>query len=162
MRTEPTSARRKFADRRDELEYLYHKLLYWLYERQGRPRARAFADRLDRLVAKASAGHDAIFPEECRSLIWEARGDLAKAIKHRRNEIRLRKRLLSLAENDPHRDLLLGMYGYDDLSERLDLLAVLLHTSRNIKAGKPSLTHALPVSLKSRRGLKCTFAGSLT
>lgn len=40
MKTMPPPDRRKFADGRDEMEYLYHKLLYWFYGRQDRRRAR--------------------------------------------------------------------------------------------------------------------------
>ncbi len=39
MKTEQPPHRRKFADERDQLNYLYHKLLYWLYQRQHKARA---------------------------------------------------------------------------------------------------------------------------
>ncbi|MCI0464622.1 MAG: hypothetical protein L0Z62_47455 [Gemmataceae bacterium] len=129
MKTKPPPDRRRFADARDEAEYLYHKLLYWLYEREDPARARAFAERLARLLTKAAAPHGAIFPEECWSLICEARGDLPGAIKHRENEVRLMKRLHEISRNSPQREDILRLYGYDDLSDRLDLLAVLYHDS---------------------------------
>jgi hypothetical protein len=119
MKTNPPPDRRKFADARDQIDYLYHKLLYWLFEREDRVRARAFAKRLGQLLSTSSPGHDAIFPEECWSLVFEAKEDLAGAIKHRENEVRLMKRLHEL-------------YGYDDLSDRLDLLAVLYHDSGHL------------------------------
>jgi tetratricopeptide (TPR) repeat protein len=129
MKTEPPPDRRKFADDRDEAEYLYQKLLYWLYEREDPTRARAFAERLARLLSNVSPDHRAIFPEECRSLICEAKGDLPGAIKHRENEVQLMKRLHEISRNSPQREDLLRLHGYDDLSDRLDLLAALYHDS---------------------------------
>jgi hypothetical protein len=129
MKTEPPPDRRKFADARDEAEYLYHKLLYWLYEREDPARARIFAERLARLLSNTSPGPGAIFPEECWSLICEARGDMAGAIKHRENEVRLLQRLQEISQNSPQREDLLRLHGYDDLSDRLNLLAVLYHDS---------------------------------
>jgi hypothetical protein len=129
MKTKPPPDRRKFANAWDEVEYLYHKLLYWLYERAESARARAFAQRLGRLLSRVSPGHEAIFPEECRSLICEARGDLPGAIEHRENEIRLMKRLHEISRDTPQREEILRLHGYEDLSDRLDLLAVLYHES---------------------------------
>src|SRR5205823_11978717 len=120
MKTKPPPDRRKFAGLRDELDYLYHKLLYWLYEREDRKRARAFADRLARLLSKKSPDHDAIFPEECWSLVCEARRNLSGAIRHRENEIQLIKHLHETCRNASQRDLFFRIYGYDDLSDRLD------------------------------------------
>jgi hypothetical protein len=131
MKTKAPPDRRKFADARDEMEYLYDKLLYWLYEREDRKRAGAFAQRLARLLSKVSPGHEAIFPEECWSLICEARQDLAGAIEHRENEVRLIRRLHEISRNTKHGDLIFKQYGYDDLSDRLDLLAILYHNHGN-------------------------------
>ena len=125
MNTKPPPDRRRFDGRRDEMDYLQQKLLYWLYEREDRGRALPFADRLGRLLAKTAADDGAIFREECRSLICEARGDLRSAIRHRENEIRLIHRLHAIARDKAEHDLFTGLYGYDDLSDRLDLLAVL-------------------------------------
>jgi hypothetical protein len=111
------------------MEYLYHKLLYWLYERADTTRARAFAERLARLLSNQHSDGEAIFPEECWSLICEARGDLAGAIRHRRKEIQLIKRLQEISQTGPQREAIFRLYGYGDLSERLDLLAVLYHES---------------------------------
>ena len=139
MKTKPPPDRRKFAGLRDELDYFYHKLLYWLYERTDRERARAFADRLARLLSKESPDHDAIFPEECWSLICEARQDLSGAIRHRENEIQLIKRLHESCRNNSQQDLISRLYGYDDLSDRLDLLAVLYHAIGHLDQAKCAL-----------------------
>lgn len=126
---EPPADRRRFIDPRDEAEHLYHKLLYWLYERRQPARARAFADRLARALPPAAAGEGAIFPEECWSLICEARGDTAGAIRHRENEVRLIGRLHKISRHGPQREAILRLHGYEDLCDRLDLLAVLYHES---------------------------------
>jgi len=132
MKTKPPPDRRKFACQRDELDYLYHKLLYWLYEREDFARARAFAQRLAALLSNASPGHDAIFPEECWSLIYEARQDLPGAIKHRENELRLMKRLHAISRNSGQEEDVYRLYGYDDLSDILDLLAVLYRDNGSV------------------------------
>jgi hypothetical protein len=123
MKTKPPPDRRKFADVRDEMEYLYHKLLYWLYERGDAAHARTFAERLARLLSRKYPGKGAIFPEECWSLICEARGDLQGAIAHRQNEIQLIKRLHEISQNGPQHEAIRQLYSYGDLIERLQLLA---------------------------------------
>jgi hypothetical protein len=131
MKTKAPPDRRRFADERDQIDYLYHKLLYWLYEREDKARARIFAVRLAQLLS-ASPGHDAIFPEECRSLICEAMDNLPGAVKHRENEVRLIKRLHEISRGTRQQDHVIGLYGYDNLSDRLDLLAVLYHDSGDL------------------------------
>ena len=127
MKTKALPTRRTFACERDGIDYLYHKLLYWLYERGAARRALRFAARLEPLLAKAAPGAEAIFPEECRSSICEVRGDLTGAIRHRENEVRLIRRLHEISRRTPSRDYVLRGYGFDDLSDRLDLLAILYH-----------------------------------
>src|SRR5438093_7196503 len=102
MTPKPPPTRRAFADPRDELDYLYHKLLYWFYERGDARKARPFAERLRRLLRVASPGNNAIFGEECRSLIDEVKGDRRSAIAHRENEIRLIRQLHDKARHTPH------------------------------------------------------------
>ena len=132
MSLKPPPDRRKFADAWDEIEYLRDKLLYWLYQRQDKDKARPYADRLARLLADADPEHEALLGEECWSLVHEAKGDLAKAIQHREREIELIRRLHDLAQNELHRDAMLRGYGLEDLTDRLDLLGVLYHDSGNL------------------------------
>jgi hypothetical protein len=129
MRDKPPAQRRKFATDWDEIGYLYDKLLYWLYGRGDAAKARAYAERLEKLLPKADPDHEAIFSEECWSLIYETKRDLRKAIGHRENEIRLIRRLHEISRDKPHEALALKNYGYADLSDRLDLLATLYHDS---------------------------------
>lgn len=132
MKVKPPPGRRKSAGRWDEIEYLYGKLLYWLYQAEDRSKARRYAGRLAPLLRKASPEHDAILAEECWSLVYEARGDLPKAITHRENETRLIRTLHEACRNTAVRDVALQGYDYDDLSDRLDLLAVLYHDNGDL------------------------------
>jgi len=150
MKTERPPDRRKFADARDQIEYLYQKLLYWLYERRDRSRAGVFAQRLANVLSKSSPGHDAIFPEECWSLICEAKEDLRAAIKHRENEIRLIKRLHEISRSSPHEGTVFRLYTCEDLSDRLDLLAVLYHDSGNLDKALATLHESKQLCKKHR------------
>lgn len=132
MKAKPPPDRRKFAGEWDEIRYLYDKLLFWLYQREDAARARPFAERLEELLPKASPDHQAIFGEECWSLAYEAKRELEKAIEHRENEIRLIRRLHALSRTAGNKESLLQDYGYDDLSDRLDLLATLYREHGNI------------------------------
>ncbi len=129
MKVKPPADRRKFTGVWDEIDYLYQKLLYWLYQREEAARARPYAKRLAQRLGKADPDHEAIFGEECWSLVYETRGDLRKAIEHRENEVRLIRRLHDISRDTPSEHLMLREYGYDDLSDRLDLLATLYHDS---------------------------------
>jgi tetratricopeptide (TPR) repeat protein len=115
----------KTARKTVDMDQLYNDLLTWLYERRNVRRARVAANRMAKLLAQFNPAPESIFVEECRSLVYEARGDLAKAIKHRKNEIRLIRRLHKLAVKTEHADYIFGQYDYDDLRERLDILAML-------------------------------------
>lgn len=129
MKPKPPPDRRKFANEWDEIDYLYDKLLYWLYQREDAGKANPFAERLERLLPTTSPDHGSIFGEECWSLVHETKGDFASAIKHRNSEIRLIRRLHEIALALPKNEFALQGYGYQDLSDRLDLLAGLYLSS---------------------------------
>ena len=131
MKAKPPLKRRKFASGWDEIQYLYQKLLYWLYGREDAVKAAPYAERLARLLPVVDAAHDAIFGEECWSLIYETRSDISKAIEYRESEIRLMRRLHDLCRDSANDSLALQDRGFCDLSDRLDLLAVLYHASGN-------------------------------
>ena len=127
MNLKPPADRRKFANTADNIRYFYHKLLFWLYQRQDARRARSFSERLERLLTKAYPKPGSIFAEECWSLVHEAKGDLAKAIKHREKEVKSIRRLHEISVGTPGEDYVLAQYNTTDLSDRLDLLAILYH-----------------------------------
>jgi tetratricopeptide (TPR) repeat protein len=132
MKAKKPKARRKFAGPWDEIDFLYRKLLYWLYERESPGRARRYIGRLERLLSEADPNREAIIGEECRSLIHEAKGDLKKAIEYRENEIRSIRRLRKISRGKPHAETVLAGYGWGDLSDRLDLLATLYRASGDL------------------------------
>jgi hypothetical protein len=129
----------KFAHDWDEIEYLRDKLLYWLYRREDSQKARPYAERLERLLTKADPDHEAILGEECWSLIHETRKEFPKAIKSRRNEIDLIRRLHDICRNQPYEKSALSGYEYPDWRDRLDLLASLYHDSGDLGAAVRTL-----------------------
>jgi hypothetical protein len=127
MKAKPPADRHSFANEWDEIGYLYDKVLFWLYQRADRRKARPFVKRLELLLAKADPKQESILGQECRSLAREALGDLAGAIEHRENEIQLIRRLHDVSRGKPFEEHALQDYGHEELSDRLDLLASLYH-----------------------------------
>jgi tetratricopeptide (TPR) repeat protein len=125
--------RKLHADQRNavdplrEVGPLYDKLVYWLYERQDVRRAQPFADKLELLLKDPKVKTGSIFAEDCQSLVHEARGNLAKAIKHRLQAIRLIRRLHRLSQDSAQADFVFRQYSYADLRDELESLAILYH-----------------------------------
>ena len=88
---------RRFVNDWDEIIDLYHRILFWFYGREDRKRALKHCPRLEELLRQASPEHQTVRGEECWSLIWEVRGNLGRAIRFRRNEIRLVRRLFKIS-----------------------------------------------------------------
>lgn len=132
MKTKTIRTQRKFHGEWDEIGYLRVKILDWFYGQGNRRRAIPFCDRLQALLEKTPDAHEAILGEECWSLICEVRGDLAGAIAYREREIELTKRLLRISAKSPHRDYICRDHDYPDLSDRLDLLAILYHDAGDL------------------------------
>jgi hypothetical protein len=108
-----------------EVRDLYHQLLRVLYEKEDARRARLLADRMESLLADADPDQEAILGQECRSLIHEARGDLRRAIQHRKKEVALIRKLHELSRHKPYEKAALQDYSHGDLADRLNLLATL-------------------------------------
>lgn len=132
MKTKTIQSRRKFRGAWDEIDYLYMKILHWFYDQEDRRKALPYCARLQALLERTPDAHEAIFGEECWSLICEVRGDLTAAIAYREREIELMKRLLRIAAKSPHRDYICRDRDYSDLSDRLDLLAILYHDTGDL------------------------------
>jgi len=133
MKNKATSRPQKARGGWDEIDALYHRLLHWFYGKHDRTKARAIADRLEPALGKVSDGRSSIKAAECRSLIAEVRGDLGEAIKQREKEIRLIRRLHKISLDTPGRDYVLRRYDFSDLSDRLDLLAILYHDAGDLE-----------------------------
>jgi tetratricopeptide (TPR) repeat protein len=132
MPSECPPSRRKFHHEWDAVEYFYHKILYWFYQRQDRGSALRFCDQLEKRLQSTSSSHEAILGEAAWSLLWEVKGNLPKAIKYRESEIKLIKRLWEISLGTPGEDIAFERYDASDLSDRLDLLATLYHDAGNL------------------------------
>ncbi len=111
-----------------ELESLYLKLVTLLYQKNDREQALEVASRLERALAVSPDYAASIRGEEVRSLIAELRGDFAEAARCREAEIRKILELHTLAVNTEHWKYVSRQYDFSDLSDRLDLLAILYDT----------------------------------
>jgi tetratricopeptide (TPR) repeat protein len=123
MTKQSTRTRRKFASVADEIDYLYNKILTWYYEKGNLAKSRRYAARMKKLLPRDTSAPGSIFGEECWSLVCEIEGDRPAAIRHRENEIRLIRRLHTITTKDQWA-LVSQFYGYSDLSDRMDLLAL--------------------------------------
>jgi tetratricopeptide (TPR) repeat protein len=132
MTSHAPPTRRKFQSDWEQVEYLYNKLLHWFYGEEAPARARPYAERLKRLLRKNDAKQESILGQECRSLIYELEGDLEAAIRHRENEIRKIRRLHEITPKKDW-DWVCQRYEYEDLSDRLDLLALLYDANGQTK-----------------------------
>ncbi|HVA51474.1 MAG TPA: hypothetical protein VNH11_34345 [Pirellulales bacterium] len=127
----------KFAPRKpptasDGIESLYLDLLHSFYDAGDRKKAEKIATRLGAALATRPDFSDSIRAEEIRSLIAELRGDLAAAIRSREAEIRKILELHSLAINTPSWPRVIKLYDFSDISDRLDLLAILYDGSGDL------------------------------
>ena len=132
----PPPNRRKFFSPWDEILYLYNKGMYWLYNRRIHSRSMIYCNRLERLLLRHANSHESIKGEECWAFLCQARGQMREAIRYRKSEIRLRKRLLKMQP-------LIHGYKPDNLADSLDMLAMLYHDVGNIK-------RAIAILLESR------------
>ena len=109
----------------NRVEALYHEFLKAFYADGDRARARAIAPRLEAAVRASPAYAGSIRAEEISSLLAELNGDYAAAARSREAEIRRILELHSLAVNTPSWPAISRRYDYSDVSDRLDLLALL-------------------------------------
>lgn len=108
-----------------DFDSLYRKFLKLFYEEGNRERAEPVAQRLEKALADSPELADSIRGEEVRSLIAELRGGFAEAARCREAEIRKILELHNLAVNTPNWEYVAGQYDFGDVSDRLDLLAIL-------------------------------------
>jgi tetratricopeptide (TPR) repeat protein len=121
-------------------------VLYWFYDQGNRRKALPYAERLAELLARVAADHAAILGEECWSLVHELKGDLTAAITARENQIRLIRRLWEASKQSPVREAALAGYGPADLSDRLDLLAILYRDAGRLEEALAALQESKRVS----------------
>lgn len=113
---------------------LYDQLSKALDKHPGSARTLDLANRLEAaLFQSGEADAGAIFAEECRSLVAEAKGDLQNAIKHREEEIRRIRRLHDISRGTPTEPFAFDQYSYSDLCDALGMLAVLYHENGDVQ-----------------------------
>jgi hypothetical protein len=117
--------RRQPVDGAHDIDELYSELLHLFYDEEDRVGATTVARRLEAALAARPDFAGSIRAEEVRALLAELRGDLAEASRSREAEIRKILELHLLAVNTPSWPFVLRQYDYSDLSDRLDLLAIL-------------------------------------
>lgn len=130
LMTETKSKRRKDPHAND-VESLYLDLLRQFYDLNDRSGAKRVAKQLEKMVAGQPEYGGSILGEEIRSLVAEVRGDLSAAIESREAEIRKILELHSIAANTSSYSLVLRNYDHSDVSDRLDLLAILYDQQGN-------------------------------
>jgi hypothetical protein len=123
-----------------QVDHLYKKILQLFYEKGSRARALTHADRFNDLLSRLASGHDSVFGEECWSLLFELRGDLPAAIRHREREVELILKLWEVSADTPGMSVVLQDYGVEDLADRFDILATLYHEAGELDRAIVTLT----------------------
>ncbi|HEV3258018.1 MAG TPA: hypothetical protein VG013_14130 [Gemmataceae bacterium] len=123
----------------DGIEALYVELLHLFYEEGNREQAQKVASRLEDTLAARTDFAGSIRAEEIRSLLAELRGDLAEAIHSREAEIRKILELHVLAVKTPSWQHVVRLYDFSDVSDRLDLLAILYDEQGNLDRARATL-----------------------
>jgi hypothetical protein len=108
-----------------EFDDLYQEFLEQFYDKGNLAKAKRLAIRLEKLLSASDELAESIPGEEVRSLIAELRGNLAEAVQSREAEIRKILQMHALAANTPSWDYVSRQYSFNDVSDRLDLLAIL-------------------------------------
>ncbi len=116
-----------------EIESLYQELLRAFYQAGDRRRARSVAKLLEKALASHSEWNGSIRFHEIQSLMAELRGDWREAIEHRHVEIRRILELHCLTRTTPSWEFVERQYGANDVSDRLDLLAILYDNAGDLE-----------------------------
>jgi hypothetical protein len=126
----------------NQIDVLYHDLLGAFYEDENHERARSIAKRLEAILKKEPDVADSIRGQEIRSIIAELAGNLDEAIRCRQREIREIQELHRVTQDTPAWDYALRQYDYSDLSDRLDLLAILYADQGDLKRAVDTLNES--------------------
>jgi hypothetical protein len=110
-----------------DLEDLYLRFLHSFYEEDDRAQSLLIAGLLEAELVSRPDFAGSIRGDEVRSLLAELRGDFDSAIRNRQEEIRKIHQLHALVLGTPGWAYVFNQYDYRDISDRLDLLAI-LHT----------------------------------
>ncbi len=122
-----------------KIDTLYHELLRAFYEDEDHDRARTVASWLETILKKEPDVAGSIRGQEIRSIIAELEGNLDEAIRYRQSEIQQIQELHRVARDTPAWDYAFRQYDYNDLSDRLDLLAILYADQGDLKRAVDTL-----------------------
>lgn len=118
--------KRRFDSSWDELWYLYYKMLYWDYRRQRPSRAKPFARRAHKLMARMKNVRASAFGQECLAIVSEVEGHWRVAVRHRKAQIRLIERIRHLAktEHPLARKAILTKFTPETFADAYNLLSI--------------------------------------
>ncbi len=122
-----------------ELERLYHSLVKAFYGKGDREGTRKVVARLEQKLAASPEYSRSIRGEEIRSLIAEFRGDFAEAARSREAEIRKILELHARTANTASWEYVSRQYDFSDVSDRLDLLAILYDSQGELERAVSTL-----------------------
>ena len=120
---------KKSTPKKSDLRSLYLEFLKRFYQKGDRAAAKKLAVRLEAALAASPEDTAAIRGDEIRSLLAELRGDHEEAARCRETEIRRILELHSLVVNTKDWDYVSRRYDFNDVSDRLDILALLYESS---------------------------------
>ena len=109
----------------EAVESTFAEFLTCFYDKNDRAKAIRLAAHLESLLAASPEYKGSIREQEIRSLIAEIRQDLGEAARYREAEIRKILELHSLSTNTPSWPAVAQRYDFSDVSDRLDLLAII-------------------------------------
>lgn len=110
---------------RAEIASLYDRLVELFYDAGDYEQAEPIAQRLHEKLVQSPELSASIRCDEIRSILAELRGDLPEAARSREAEIRKILELHSAALNTSSWKYVSQQYDFSDVSDRLDLLAIL-------------------------------------
>jgi len=116
--TTKPALRRSFRSAWDEIEYLYHQLLYWLYDAGRRDRGYQYAFRLQRLLDRHDPAAESLLGMDGRAVLAELEEEWETAADYRERAVAAMTKLLAGGH------LASARLGPDDISDRLDLKAI--------------------------------------
>jgi hypothetical protein len=125
MTKKTTAVRTKPAHEANAIDALYVEFVKRFYDDENRGQAEKIAAKLENAMNASASLAESIRGEEIRALIAELRGDYHYAVRSREAEIRKILELHTLAVNTPSWPYVSSQYDYSDVSDRLDLLAIL-------------------------------------
>jgi hypothetical protein len=103
---DPPRTRKKFGTIWGELDYVCKRIHYWWYIRKDKTSARRYLSRLERILPEVPENDLAIVREEGLAWLYQLRGEISRALKHRQREVEL----MELAHESVRQSVNAGRY----------------------------------------------------